>query len=673
MEGQLHVVFDYSDYHLTSSSKDHTPRTTRAGIMQSITKRLQSPHRPYENRAAELPIQRVPSLRRQPSRLSHRSSRVRSYRNSGHRLSSTRLSRASSCMTFSGQSTRARPTSGLIASESSPTIGTAAEQDIDSNYSTESEADEAPITMRSVRLQRVRASAITIGPTIVVENEEPPQSLPPARTPLADLIEEITEELEGRPSRDTMDSAWDFSLDHYCKAFPAPPSPGVAPNGLFASSEKIFPKIEPPLGNVAGGHSAQSSFSGDSRPVEVGPLDNLTTPQPDLAVLNQEPEDWNNWSFPDMTPSLKLVSSASSASSVSKSESFEMVTNTDQRPKPSRVVHQHQQSSISTLHSSTPVTPATPSFARPRSADPLAQARRKTRIVFGHVVDGVDDGLVVTNDGATTTLRAGRSSPLWWGSSAGLNEGQPSLYRRGSDKSSVLSLVTPDQPNAYEGNLGVASFDNFYSLNSPQEEVSDIGIALTTESRQLASAAPISTVEQEDARLTLFARRKGRQANESLSKGHLRLDPATPMPSLPEHAATTTSYNNLQSAGVHEAALPTNNIRNDSLTGRAFAPSPPTSAPPKRRSFFRYPFLSSRRSNSNLKLLNTSIGRTASPPLASPRAVEPPMSASARNNSFSFLNHSAVASLSGSSSKSRPGTPPKFRSFSRPSSSGKII
>lgn len=648
--------------------------------MRRITRRLHTPRHSRDSSAGELPIQRVPSLHRKSSRLSHRSSRARSLRNSNYRPLS-RSSRASSGLGYyrppsgsvdSGRDTPVRPPSAILQSIS---------QDVDSNYSTESEADEAPITMRSAKHHR--AATITASSTIqAIVNAEPPSRvvLPPARTPLADLIEEIAEEIEGRPSQDTLDSAWDFSLDHYCNAFPAPPSPGVASVGLFASSEKI--------------HKENQSVSPNkdsypfSRPVtSPSPSVSLAVPKhADEPPMRQgEPDVFGNgsdifshWNFPDIPSPLKLGKS-NSISSASKSERDSVANSSDGRLTPSRVIHKHRKSSTSTAASSVPVTPATPSFVRTRSVDPLAQARRKTRIVSGHVIDNVNDDVFMSNDPDLRGGGVGGNTP-WWDSSAALTGSQPTLDRRGSEKSSVFSLVTPDQMDP-----PVAPFDNAYLLNSPHEEESEIGVALTTESRQLASPSPVLAHERESARLTLFARRKGLRRNESVSKSHLRLETAPPMPPLPENGPSSPR-NQPYPNQYGPMATPSHHLRNQSLANRTFAPSPPPSAPAKRKSFFRYPF-SSRRSASSNKIPNIATLRTASPSLPSPGAVAQPMSASPHNPSFPFLHHAATLPYNSSvssilkdtkKSNSRPSTPSKspskFPSFSRPSSSrGKLI
>ena len=643
--------------------------------MKRLTRRLHTP-RPSEDEddPASLPIQRVPSTRRRSIRPSpsYRSSRRISTRHSTQRLSAARISRAASAAGASGFMPGSQSSSVLLGA-----IGAAALED-NSSYSTESELEEQPITMRSPRLERARATALAA-------TSQPVQSMREIsnRDSVAELIKQITGRLEdGRCSRDTMSSAWEFSLNDYCAAFPTPPTPGIAPRAPWATTND----------NPVEEYNLSSSPTVTTMNLPpVAPLSRppaLRTPlsNPTLGASNTELKaeltlrtsaSWDNWStWPSPAPVKQKAPSTRVVTRPNTCESQVVVTHVEKHRSISTHSQLDEQLSIMSSEPSSPPSPETPPFARPRSVDPLSQARRKTRIVCGQVIDGLDDDEEFADELA--------DGPVEYFAPIQDDDGA-SNRRRVSNKSSLRSSSTHPRLHTHALSTSTISNQNAYSLNSPSddEEPTNVGVALTTEYRELATPSPVLFAEQEDMRLTLYARRKGRMP-EFATPPPLRVKPPpllSPAPTTPSSTVSSAkSPANSSSAGgsTFEGGVITPNLQNEFATGRAISPQVPKTAPSKRKSFFRYPF-GSKRSAGSLKLAQRPTNGQGAPPLASPRAKEPPMSAAVNKQGFSpketaFGGRQPIVSTAAAPP---PSSYPirylnqtsKFISFSRPSSS----
>lgn len=628
--------------------------------MKRITRRLHTP-RPSEDDddPAALPIQRVPSTRRRSVRASpsYRSSRRISARPSVQRLSSARISRATSAASPPGFTPSSQSSSVLLGA-----IGSAALEN-DSSYSTESELEEQPITMRSPRQERIRAAAPlpTSRPPLVVTRV-------PSRDSVAELIKEISGRLEeGRFSRDTMSSAWDFSLNDYCAAFPAPPTPGAAPKAMWT------PAIEDQTLDNRSSSSSMGSIvttpaAPSSRPLALrAPLSNpaLGSSNAELKLemtlrASASCDNWSTWSSP--TPVTKNPASTRVVTRPNTCESQVIVTPAEKHRSITPTTQWEDESSVKSSEPPSPPYPITPPFVRPGSVDPLSQARRKTRVVCGLVLDSFNDEEFADElaDGPIDHFNQ--------------DDAQAFHSRRSSNKSSLLSSSTHPRLHTHAPSTSTISNYNSYSLNSPSDdgESVNVGVALTTEYRELATPSPISISEQEDMRLTLYARRKGRQQESVALNPPLRVNP----PSRPSNVQQNPPIQQLSrssSRGYAQNVLET--VRETPQSPQS--PKSPKTVPPKRKSFFRYPF-GSKRSAGSLKLAHRPTEGQGAPPLASPRAKEPPMSAKA--NAIGFFSQepavggrqpivpSAVAPVPSHAHRYLNQTS-RFISFSRPSSS----
>lgn len=669
---------------ISPAPRQFSPRASiRPSLMKRLTRRLHTP-RPSEDNdddddPASLPIQRVPSTRRRSIRPSpsYRSSRRVSAR-SAQRLPSARLSRAPSSIGGQGLVPSSQSSSVLLGA-----IGSAAlENDMD--YSTDSELEEQPITMRSPRLERARA---TIAP-----NSRPVHLMPmpriPSRDSVAELIKEITGRLEdGRASRDTLSSAWDFSLNDYCAAFPAPPTPGAAPRAISSTSvDYIVDDYQPSPSPLLASPVVAVVEPPITMPLSRPPP-SLRTPlsNPSLGASNAELKleltlrtsaSWDNWSaWPSVsTPAKKGSSTTRVVTRPNTCESQVVVTPAEKHRSLTPTTQWEEPLSIKSSEPASPTTPATPPFVRSRSIDPLSQARRRTRVVCGQVFDDEEFADEVA-DGTIDYF----NGPI-----PGQEDTLSSVNRRGSNKSSLLSSSTHPRLHTPAPSASTLSGYNAYSLNSPSDdgESMDVGVALTTEYREQATPSPISFSEQEDMRLTLYARRKGRKPDSFVPNPPLRVSPPPLRTTPPRHPPTSIS--SIQSV---EKPLPIGGnayggaidprTQNEFATGRVTpVQPPPKTAPPKRKSFFRYPF-GSKRSAGSLKLTNRPSNGQGAPPPASPRAKDPPISATANKVGFSpqqvtFLQRQPTVPIPPppSSHAIRYLNPTsKFISFSRPSSS----
>lgn len=694
--------------------------TTRSSLMQRFSRR---PRRSNSSERAELPIQRVPSTRRQSIRVStHRNSRAMSHRSSLNRPGSRRYSRPVSTVMNAGYqrpfSVTKTPVEEVYKEE----------DDAVSDFSTDSEED-AQIVMRGPRIERTRASAQLL-PTLAERGRQTPSPIPASmlsvpNKSLADLIEELAGEIDNRGSRATMDSVltWDLSLDHYCNAFPSPPSPGLPrtpQTPIFSESVTGYASLS----------SSRTTFTGAQErgvdeqfntvlgmvatPRESSPS---LPPLPEEEQATEQTQKWDDWHFPRRTSSVAYLQDGNATSPKQSIPPMPSISSLNHNQS---FGHQSANSIASSLISA-PTSPTMSTLARPRSVDRLAQARRRTRIIFGEVVDAVEGEEPETAACPVHPVQDGPPSLRGKASTSMLGQAYPS--RRGSDKSSVLSSMGSSRATARgESEAVVGMRDDTFSLNSSEDDMTaSIGVALTTETREIATPSPVAFAEGDENGLTLFARRKKRNAKLENSRHQLRVDPPPPVPPLPDSLPSTaaisprsplsgvvgdTSPSPLATHGhdtppsYQQSYFPS---RAGSVTtmhtlartnSRTASPQPtPISAPSKRKSFFRYPF-SSKRHSSKPSLngighsKSTSISKRDSPPPPSPRAKVPPMSANPTRATF----WSGRSLVGGSFSSSRamktvhehqppmpthsPSPPPshsssgfskQFRSFPRPS------
>ncbi|KAG8805592.1 hypothetical protein FRC17_005442, partial [Serendipita sp. 399] len=554
-------------------------------MMRRIARKLQTSRSERDEDAiAELPIQRAPSVRRQPSRLSnHRSSRHLSSRNSMYRPISRRHSRPiSGIITPDFTFPQQRVSTRLTPYRSEP------EEEYDSNFSTDSETD-APIIMKSTRIDRTRAAVARPAPLPSAT------CLPPVRDSLAALIEEVAGSMGYQPSRDTMESlqTWEMSLDQYCNAFPSPPVPGAPPLNLVPEISRLNnQKTFLTSNNVKSTTEGQQSIVEDRSDTTLDPLtkperpSSATPPPPELSVTHasEEPDPWNAWNFPSSTiPPLDTPQYS------------------DYTRVKSPSIHRSM-NSIESSDASIPPSPVTPVLPRPRSIDRLAQARRKTRIIFGEVVDSVDEDQLDygLSSGSSSVDRS--LSPVW-SSSVAMSIGAQmlSLSRRGSGGSSIPS-IQEEEEGEVEGcsdHGGVLRPQkSTFSLNSSDEGESAIGVALTSEVRETATPSPITFAEPASLKSTLFARRKIR--NHKLDGIHypLRVEAPPPVPPLPDSVPSTATFSPRTPPNLSPSASSVNPLeklettrpilhRKTSVAADASSPpAMPLSAPSKRKSFF---------------------------------------------------------------------------------------
>jgi hypothetical protein len=678
--------------------------------MRRFTRRLNAPAEEEDDsdEVGALPLQRVPSCHRPVSRVasSHRSSRALSTRSSTYRPLSQRYSRPISGVMRPGYTFPSRSPSLMMRR----TSGTVAIEDRDDEYSTESEVD-APITMRTVRLDRARGGTVTSNASHLTSEETttglpydapPPlvsrsingnQGLPVIRQPLADLIEEISTELDLQPSRDTMASmlTWEMSLDHYFNAFPAPPSPGGAATALFGNSPSTSVNNSAAPSRVASPTNMKAALDPEFQPsasiaASISQLLQETdnkAPQFNLDLFGKPPtQERVIRRQPSGTPSLSVLSYSTCPSVTNLTHQGSGHSPAGSVADDAQYAAHRQRPSIVSSGPSSPRSPRTPSsFARQRSIDRLAQARRKTRVVFGQVIDGMDDEPMINGapNGNGPMAEQWDSAQIDAMPTPGLTEA-PSVYtpsRRGSDKSSFHSygagsmqppLVYPDAP------LPKPSMEG-YSLNDPEDlyqqqqqqyypmpDSYGVGLALTTENREQATPSPIQVAEPESrTSMSLFARRKLKKPDiipapptllnmkphsTPAAPGRGQSPTGPPPTPPPKHTSPQTSR-----SGHARGSL----SRNNSLARNTGSPVPATpvssSASSKRKSFFRSTLSSFKRNAAKLSPVppNSTIhalSRQTSPPIASPTAKTQPMSASATKTTFfsSLRLHSAPSS-----------------------------
>ncbi|KAG8798973.1 hypothetical protein FRC16_006148 [Serendipita sp. 398] len=332
------------------------------------------------------------------------------------------------------------------------------------------------------------------------------------------------------------------------------------------------------------------------------------------------------------------------------------------------------------------------------------QARRRTRIVFGEVVDLVDDDQLDYGVSRSSSSVDRSLSPVWSNTAAmSIGAQMLSMSRRGSGGSSIPSIQEEEEEEedlSEKAEVHPAQKSTF-SLNSSEEGDPPIGVALTSEVREAATPSPITFAEPKSLKSTLFTRRKNRNHKLEGIRYPLRVDTPPPVPPLPDSVPSTATYSPRTPPNLSPSvtslnpleqydSIKLNHFHKNSVADALPPPPPmPLSAPSKRKSFFRYPFVSKRSSSKSSSSSNTNSNgnerpstssRLASPPPPSPRAMAPPASAHHSRSNFFFTGRSIAGSLSaasnvtsfsthGTPSSPPTATPRQFRSFSRPSSS----
>ncbi|KAG8761954.1 hypothetical protein FRC15_008750, partial [Serendipita sp. 397] len=487
-----------------------------------------------------------------------------------------------------------------------------------------------PITMKATRIDRTRPAVAQLAPPPSVTD------LPSVRDSLAALIEEIAGNMGYQPTRDTMESfqTWEMSLDQYCNAFPSPPTP-CAPHksplsGIHQVTSSIPSNVQSLIGAVAiSEEGSETTHASMSKP-EPRPSSPPLPPELSITRASEEPDPLNIWNLPRNQPSPADTSRYSDGYSV-KSPSIHRSIN-----------------SIESSDASVPPSPIIAALARPRSIDRLAQARRRTRIVFGEVVDLVDDDQLDYGVSRSSSSVDRSLSPVWSNTAAmSIGAQMLSMSRRGSGGSSIPSIQEEEEEEedlSEKAEVHPAQKSTF-SLNSSEEGDPPIGVALTSEVREAATPSPITFAEPKSLKSTLFTRRKNRNHKLEGIRYPLRVDTPPPVPPLPDSVPSTATYSPRTPPNLSPSvtslnpleqydSIKLNHFHKNSVADALPPPPPmPLSAPSKRKSFFRYPFVSKRSSSKSSSSSNTNSNgnerpstssRLASPPPPSPRAMAPP-------------------------------------------------